>query len=206
MNNSIINKHYGTGHSPKNWAKIILALIAVLAVITSFISCSPAKHIAIANKKDPVAAAKWLRENAYPCTELLKRDTTTVIQDSIIWIECPQNGTEADYSDKGSGGKTGTSEPATNPQINKSEKVAIHIPVTVKYIDRWFEDSAKLYGLQNIIHVQDDLLNKKQDSIKTQIAVISERNKTINSRNKRELWMLGIIIVLGLWTCRKLFL
>ena len=99
-----------------------------------------------ANDKFPEVVAKLARDK-YPCTDLLKPDTAVIWKDTVVYVDCPDT--------------------ASNPfqvvrydTVNKvvtlpgrTIKVPVTIPAKTVYIDRWFEDSAKLK--LNAIHIND---------------------------------------------------
>lgn len=90
-----------------------------------------------ANDKFPEIVATLARDK-YPCTDLLKPDTVTMYEDSLVFIECPDSNYSAgDYAIVRTDTiyKTGES---------RTVRVPVKILVPSKVVTRWYEDSAKL--------------------------------------------------------------
>jgi len=115
------------------WAWLILLLIIVVAIIAG---CRTAeKLLDKAERKDPAIVAKYARDK-YPCTDLLKNDTAIIWKDSIIYIDCPDNTNPFEVVVI----KTDT----VKNTVIKTVRVPVTVPIQVKYITKWYEDSAKL--------------------------------------------------------------
>ena len=123
-----------------------------------------------ANDKFPEVVAKLARDK-YPCTDLLKPDTAVIWKDTIVYVDCPDT--------------------ASNPfqvvrydTVNKvvtlpgrTIKVPVTIPAKTVYIDRWFEDSAKL----KLAAIERDKLVKENEKQKK---TIQDKEKTIRKLTK----------------------
>lgn len=168
--------------------KTLIQLIIIGLVIMSFPSCyTQKKAIEQVNKADekfPEVVAKLARDK-YPCTDLLKPDTLVTIKDSIVFVEveCPDviNPTTVIKVD------------TVNNVITKTIRVPVNMPVQVKYITKWYEDSAK----QKLLSID---LNKAIAANKT----LSEDNNALHkkvARKSKENWIWRIIalILIG-WT------
>ena len=123
-----------------------------------------------ANDKFPEVVAKLARDK-YPCTDLLKPDTAVIWKDTVVYVDCPDT--------------------ASNPfqvvrydTVNKvvtlpgrTIKVPVTIPAKTVYIDRWFEDSAKL----KLAAIERDKLVKENEKQKK---TILDKEKTIRKLTK----------------------
>jgi hypothetical protein len=164
---------------------ILKWLVVALSIAITFLfsGCTTAKKIerkiGIYNVKKPAVVAEMTRR-LYPCTVLLKTDTITTTKDSTVWVECPDmptNGTQTDYA----GADTvQVVRYATKTQI-KTVRVPVTLPVVTKTVNRWFEDSAKIFVAQK--QVQD-----KQKEIEKLTGKLEKRNK----------WFLWLLLALGL--------
>lgn len=115
------------------WVWLALLTIIVIAILAG---CSTAeKLLDKAEKKDPAIVAKYARDK-YPCTDLLKPDTAIIWKDSVIYIECPDNTNPFEVIVV----KTDT----VKNTVIKTVRVPVTVPIQVKYITKWYEDSAKL--------------------------------------------------------------
>jgi hypothetical protein len=115
------------------WVWLEYLLIIVVAIIAG---CRTAeKLLDKAERKDPAIVAKYARDK-YPCTDLLKNDTAIIWKDSIIYIDCPDNTNPFEVVVI----KTDT----VKNTVIKTVRVPVTVPIQVKYITKWYEDSAKL--------------------------------------------------------------
>jgi len=125
-------------------------------------SCQSAnKLLNKAIKKDKVEVAKLTRE-LFPCG-IIARDTTVVIDTVSEFIECPE-------SDIITIVKTDTT--IDTIVLRKTVKVAVLTPQRTLYITQRFEDSAKIYLLQNQINLQAVKINRLSDKIHTAKIII----------------------------------
>jgi hypothetical protein len=170
------------------WAWLILLLIIVVAIIAG---CSTAeKLLDKAERKDPAIVAKYARDK-YPCTDLLKHDTSIVYKDSLVLveIECPEVMPDSVILIK-----TDT----VKNTIIKTIRVPVNIPVQIKYITKWYEDSAK----QKICN---EALNKADLSIQKLQAANDKLTTKVAHRGK-ENWIWRIIaICLICWQGWKIY-
>jgi len=120
-------------------------------------SCQSAnKLLNKAVKKDKAEVAKLTRE-LFPCG-IIARDTTVVIDTLTKFVECPE-------SDIITIVKTDTT--IDTIVLRKTIKVAVLTPQRTLYITQRFEDSAKIYLLQNQINLQTVKINRLNDRIHT---------------------------------------
>ena len=157
-----------------------------ILIILIFASCSTAQELMDkAEKKDPAIVAKLARDK-YPCKDLLKPDTTTIYQDSIILveIECPDVPTEVIRVD------------TVNNVITRTVRVPVNMPVQIRTVTKWYEDSAKLklFTLQ-VESLQADTASLRQETVKL--------SGKVSSRNKWLLWLIIICACETLWILRK---
>jgi len=125
-------------------------------------SCQSAnKLLNKAIKKDKVEVAKLTRE-LFPCG-IIARDTTVVIDTVSEFVECPE-------SDIITIVKTDTT--IDTIVLRKTVKVAVLTPQRTLYITQRFEDSAKIYLLQNQINLQTVKINRLNDKIHTAKIII----------------------------------
>jgi len=125
-------------------------------------SCQSAnKLLNKAVKKDKAEVAKLTRE-LFPCG-IIARDTTVVIDTLTKFVECPE-------SDIITIVKTDTT--IDTIVLRKTVKVAVLTPQRTLYITQRFEDSAKIYLLQNQINLQAVKINRLNDRIHTAKIII----------------------------------
>lgn len=175
---------YNTGVA---WT-VVLCLIA-MAFISALTGCYTQKkateQVEKANDKFPAIVAKLARDK-YPCKDLLKPDTTTIYQDSIILveIECPELPTEVIRVD------------TVNNVITRTVRVPVNMPVQIRTVTKWYEDSAKLklFTLQ-VESLQADTASLRQETVKL--------SGKVSSRNKWLLWLIIICACETLWILRK---
>jgi len=154
-----------------------------ILIILIFASCSTAQELMDkAEKKDPAIVAKLARDK-YPCKDLLKPDTTTIYQDSIILveIECPDVPTEVIRVD------------TVNNVITRTVRVPVTLPVQTRYITKWYQDSAAVY-----------LIAKDLETAKFANTKLTDENNSLSkkvARKSKENWIWRIIalILIG-WT------
>ena len=117
--------------------KNLLALILIGFIIMCFSRCSSAKELLDkAEKKNPAIVAEYARDK-YPCTDLLKPDTVTLYEDSLVFIECPDsNYNPGEYA-------TVLRDTLWQPGQVRTVRVPVKILVPSKVINNWYEDSAK---------------------------------------------------------------
>lgn len=131
--------------------------------------------------KDAAAVADFAREN-FPCTDLLKNDTTFIIQDSTIYIDCPET-KAADYF-------TVYNTDTVWQKITKTVKVPVNLPVKTFTITRYWEDSAKIKRLTTDSNSCNADLNTTKQKL---------------SKRTTYLWaLLALCIGLTAWNFRKL--
>jgi len=125
-------------------------------------SCQSAnKLLNKAVKKDKAEVAKLTRE-LFPCG-IIARDTTVVVDTLTKFIECPE-------SDIITIVKTDTT--IDTIVLRKTVKVAVLTPQRTLYITQRYEDSAKIYLLQNQINLQAVKINRLNDKIHTAKIII----------------------------------
>lgn len=163
-----------------------------LLLILLFTSCSTAKQlIDKADKKDPAAVAAYTRDK-YPCTDLLKPDTLTVTVDSLVYIDCPEL-VPNDYA-----GNERTDTIRVRDSIYRVVRVPVNMPVQVKYITKWFEDSTKL----KIAAVDIDNLTKANTELK---ATVKSQQAKIGKRNKFLLIESSLLLLILLYVAYRVW-
>ena len=134
-------------------------------------SCQSAnKLLNKAVKKDKAEVAKLTRE-LFPCS-IIARDTTVVIDTLTKFVECPE-------SDIITIVKTDTT--IDTIVLKKTVKVPVLTPQRTVFITQRFEDSAKIYLLQNQINLQAVKINRLTDRIHTAKLIIG--------------WLMAILIL-----------
>lgn len=157
-----------------------------LLIILILAGCSSAKELMDkAEKKDPAIVAKYARDK-YPCTDLLKPDTAIIYQDSVVYIDCPENTTMFETV------RTDT----VNNVITKIVRVPVNMPVQVKTITKWYEDSAKV----KICAVHVASLQADTASLNKQVTKYKGK---VETRNKWLLWLIIVCACETLWILRK---
>jgi len=157
-----------------------------LLIILLFTGCYSAKkaqqQVDKADSHYPEIVAKLARDK-YPCTDLLKPDTTIIYEDSIILveIECPDQPTEVIRYD------------TVNNVITRTVRVPVNMPVQIRTVTKWYEDSAKLKILNLEATACQQAVKKLQATNDKQAVKIARKSK--------ENWIWRIIaIILAAWT------
>ena len=159
-----------------------LLLILIPALTGCYTQKKATEQVNKANDKFPAVVAKLARDK-YPCKDLLKPDTTTIYQDSIILveIECPDVPTEVIRVD------------TVNNVITRTVRVPVNMPVQTRYITKWYQDSAQVY-----------LLNRDLEAAKFANTKLADENNSLSkkiARKSKENWIWRIIaIILAAWT------
>jgi len=171
--------------------KNLLALILIGLVIMCFSRCSSAKELMDkAEKKDPAIVAEYARQK-YPCTDLLKPDTVTLYEDSLVFIECPDsNYAPGEYA-------TVLRDTLWQPGQVRTVKVPVKILVPSKVITQWYEDSAKL----KIAAVRIAGLEKENGELKKENESLSGK---LARRTKYLWWLLALCIGLSIFSAYKI--
>jgi len=144
-------------------------IIVILTIFT--LSCNSAsKLVDKAIKKDKAEVARLTRE-LFPCG-IIVRDTTVIIDTVSEFVECPESTVLTVY-------KTATT--IDTVVLKKFVKVPVLTPQRTVFITQRFEDSAKIYLLQNDINTKDKNIVKLKQKIHT--------------KNIFSLW---IIVIVGL--------
>lgn len=172
---------------------LVMILLAAALIISCFTGCYTQKkatdQVNKANDKYPDVVAKLARDK-YPCTDLLKPDTAILYRDTTVYIECPDS-------------IPSTFEVIRRDTVNntvvRTVRVPVTLPVKTVYIDRWYEDSAKL----KLMVSQVASIQKENEKLQAKNDTLSARIKT-----RTKLMWLFVIIAAGLtvWTFRKLFI
>ena len=163
--------------------KIIIALLMLA-------SCTSAtKHLAKAKEKDENYVATKVRE-WYPCTEV-KTDTvnTTDTIVDIMQVECP----DVVYTDA-----KGDTVYLPGKKITTQGKTIIN----TRYIDRYIEDSAKIFVLNNNVEVLQNMY--REDT-----ARLNKHNRELQAKVEKKngtlFWLWGILILIAAWTAFKIY-
>jgi len=169
----------------------LIKLIIIGIVIMCFNSCYNAQkateQVNKADSKFPEIVAKLARDK-YPCTDLLKPDTLVTIKDSLVFVdvECPDSITTETIV------KTDT----LNNVITKTIRVPVNMPIQIRTITKWFEDSAKLkLAAISLNNLQQDTANYRKQIVKL--------DGKVATRNKWLLWLLIVVICETIWILRK---
>lgn len=157
--------------TPKMLRIFIAALIGLLILCAILLSCTtPRQMVEKAYAKDPNAVAEIARDK-FPCTVLLKTDTTTMVRDSVVFIDCPE-------------------QPAQPGQIYhdtlinvvpggfRTVRVPVHMPIETRYVNKYFEDSAKIR-----------LITADRDKYASQI------NRLTGSRGWYRKWFWWLVVI-----------
>ena len=113
-------------------------------ILFFFCSCQSATKLTYkAIKKDKAEVAKITRE-LFPCG-IIARDTTVIIDTVKDFVECPESTILT---------VTKTDTTIDTIVIKKTVKVPVMMPQRTLYITQRFEDSAKIFVMQNAINLQ----------------------------------------------------
>lgn len=168
-----------------------LNLLFLLALLSGCYTAKKAtEQVNKADSKYPEIVAKIARDK-YPCTDLLKPDTTIIYSDSIVFIDCPEV-----VSNEYTNGKTDTIR--INNVLYRTVKVPVTMPVKTVYLTKWYEDSASL----KICNLHLD-----RQIYKVEILEIKNETLALKLKNRSKLMWMFLIIAAGLtaWKIRKLF-
>ncbi len=157
-------------------------LLIILLLTGCYTQKKATEQVNKANDKYPAIVAKLARDK-YPCKDLLKPDTTTIYQDSLVFveIECPDVPTEVIRVD------------TVNNVITRTVRVPVNMPVQIRTVTKWYEDSAQVY-----------LLTKDLETAKFANTKLTDENNSLSkkvARKSKENWIWRIIalILIG-WT------
>lgn len=167
---------------------MILLLNLSILFTSCYTSDKAQKQVNKADSKYPEIVAKLARDK-YPCTDLLKNDTAIVFKDSLVFvdIDCP------DVIKSGTVIKTDT----VNNVITKTIRVPVNVPVQTKYINRWYEDSAKL-------KLASVAINKAITANEKLQATNDKLNKKVANKSKENwFWRIVAFVFIALWAWRK---
>lgn len=163
--------------------KATLLILIIVCLSSCYTSQKAEQQVYKANDKYPEVVAKLARDK-YPCTDLLKPDTTTIYQDSIVYIDCPEtppNTFEVVRID------------TVNNVITRTVRVPVHMPVQIRTVTNWYEDSSKLFLSTQALNkatVANTKLSDNNDKLSKKVA-----------RKSKENWIWRIIaLVLTGWT------
>ena len=156
-------------------------IVGLLLPLVFLFSCSKyteptaIKQTTKANDKYPESIAKLVR-GWYPCT-ITETNTVIETRDSIVYVDCPDlpqiihEPNDTIYSTQ---------------TVLKTVKVPVHLPVEIRYITKWVEDSAKIFSITAELNKSDALIKKQNKDIEDLKGKVSKRNK----------WLLWLIIAL----------
>ena len=136
------------------------------------------KQTTKANDKYPESIAKLVR-GWYPCT-ITETNTVIETRDSIVYVDCPDlpqiihEPSDTVYWDR-----------VVNKVEVKTVKVPVHLPVEIRYITKWVEDSAKIFVLTNDLKTAV----KKADDLQIRVDTMTD---------KRDYWRIRFFILLGI--------
>lgn len=159
-------------------------LIALVFLSGCYTAEKAARQVNKANYKHPEVVAKIARD-FYPCTDLLKDDTTIFLRDTLIYIECPDNITPDSKFET-------VRFDTLNKTITKIVRVPVNMPIITQVVTKWYEDSAKL----KIASIQAIKLTADNESLQSKLA----------RRTKYLWWLLALCIGLTVWIFIKLFI
>ena len=155
-------------------------IVGLLLPLVFLFSCSKyteptaIKQTTKANDKYPESIAKLVR-GWYPCT-ITETNTVIETRDSIVYVDCPDlpqiihEPGDTVYSTQ---------------TVLKTVKVPVHLPVEVRYITKWVEDSAKIFVLNAEVGRHKIALSKLQADLDTMT-------------DKRDYWRFRFFILLGI--------
>lgn len=186
------------GNKNKDRSKYVLLTVILLIINIALNGCytqqKAQQQIDKANEKYPSLVAVLARDK-YPCTEILKPDTSVIYKDSLIYVdvECP------DTTENKNPFITEIRDTINNIVYKtKTVRVPVNVPVKYSYVTRYYEDSAKL----KLNAISINKLSKDNETL-------SSENKTLTKKvaNKsKENWLWRIIaICLMVWQGIKLW-
>jgi hypothetical protein len=152
---------------------VIISLIFICSC-SKYTEPTAIKQTTKANDKYPESVAKLVR-GWYPCTTT---EVNTVIEtrDSIVYVDCPDlpqiihEPNDTIYSTQA---------------VLKTIKVPVHLPVEIRYITKWVEDSAKIF----IMTKDNKQLYDKNIQLSDEIGQMTDN---------RDYWRIRFFILLGI--------
>ena len=163
-----------------------LTPLILLLLLSSCYSLKKAEsQLDKANNKYPDETAAFLR-NKYPCITT-QADTTTVYQDSVVFLECPPL---LDQSVDTTGAPL-VSTPAKSlykEKVNATRINPVKVQIKTVYVKERIEDSAKIYQYNRIA---EDAVKETKEAIKVADGLV----KNIDRKNK---CLLILFILLGI--------
>lgn len=172
--------------------KYLLPLIVLSAI---FVACSPQRKMDKLFEKNPEIVAKTARDK-FPCSEILKPETTTVTKDTTIYVdvECPPEVTTPADTVYLVTGPEFTPTPA--PRIVRVPVKGQIVYTTIKVP---YEDSSKIF-----------LLTAEIERLKIANVALEAKNSVLRNDRKVLLWVLiataALVIGFGIyWLKAKVF-
>lgn len=132
------------------------------------------KQTTKANDKYPESIAKLVR-GWYPCT-ITETNTVIETRDSIVYVDCPDLPQIIH--------EPGDTVYSTQTVV-KTVKVPVHLPIEIRYITKWVEDSAKIFVLTKELKTSV----KKSDDLQIRVDAMTD---------KRDYWRIRFFILLGI--------
>lgn len=165
-------------------------LIILLLLSSCYTQKKAMDQVLKADAKYPGIVATLARDK-YPCTVLLKTDTTTLYEDSLVFIECPDsNYSPNDYANV-------ILRTDTIRLAGSTVKVPVKIMVPSKVVTRWYEDSAKI----KLAAIAAEQCNKQVTVLRADV----DRYRGRSEHRGKENWIWRIIAtVLIVWQAVKL--
>lgn len=165
------------------WALVVIGLYWTAAALTGCYTAKKAEQqVNKANDQFPAVVAKLARDK-YPCTDLLKPDTAVLYRDTTVYIDCPDT-VPATF-------ETVRVDTVNNVTV-RTVRVPVTLPVKTVFIDRWYEDSAKL----KLAQIEQGKLQAQIDCIQAD----NDRLQAQSSRRGKENWIWrAIAIGLMIW-------
>jgi len=169
---------------------IYLPLLFIMATVAGCYTQKKAtEQVNKANDKFPELVAKLARDK-YPCTDLLKNDTAVIFKDTTIYVDCPDTARTDVFET--------VRVDTVNHTITKTIRVPVTLPVKTVYVNKWYEDSAKL----KLHTLTITSLQKEIDRLQADNNTLAGKLKT----RTKIMWLFVVIAVgMTIWNFRKLF-
>jgi len=164
--------------------KHILTIITIVCLFSCSRYTEPTaiKQTTKANDKYPESIAKLVR-GWYPCT-ITEINTVIEKRDSIVYIDCPDLPVIVHEPNDTIYLTHAANNTAYSPQI-KTVRVPVHLPIEIRYITKWVEDSAKIF-----------ILTKENKQLYDKNVQLSDRVGQMT--DKRDYWRVRFFILLSL--------
>ncbi len=121
-------------------AKHSIAALFLISVISCYGPKQAKKQVDRAILEQPGTAAAELRK-AFPCTQLAKTDTTVILTDSVVYVDCPQDYAPVTPDTTITVVNNIKVDSMTRFGTTRIVKVPVHLPVKTQVVTKYIHDN-----------------------------------------------------------------